>query len=110
MSALRSTAVSDPFNAKGMRTRYPTETSTHLVFVEHTEPEALLSSSHTPFVWCPLEPRKENLFNQFFVLGFIYFSVTQFHLNMSMQTPKTTWNQTEVGALWFQSLHITEFL
>lgn len=88
MSALRSTAISDPFNAMGMHTRYPTETSTHLVFAEHTEPEALLSSSHTPFVWCPLKPRKENLFNQCFCFGFhLLFSdtVSPEHVNANAE-------------------------
>ena len=51
ISVLHSTAIAlIPLMSRLCKILMPDETSTYLGFAEHTEPEALLSSSHTPFV------------------------------------------------------------
>lgn len=57
------------------------------------EPAALLSSSHTPSVWCPLKTSKENSFNPIKILHFevcfLFFSVPRrFHLNTAVENLK----------------------
>lgn len=71
----------------------PGKTRTYLGFVEHMEPAALLSSSHTPSVWCPLKTSKETPFHH---IGILQFEVCLIFFFSAMKVlPEHSWRKPE---------------